>query len=66
MAGHTENEILASVYGRSGYHSYYGRNLVTSIAFVVFNTETEESRTAGVSLGPALLPVPREIIDAEC
>ncbi|KAM5532448.1 hypothetical protein V8D89_013864 [Ganoderma adspersum] len=42
-----ENEVLAAVYGRAGYYSYYERTLVGSIAFVIFDTKTEESRTAG-------------------
>ena len=49
MTCNTENEVLSAVYGREGYHPYYKRNLVTNIAFVIFDTNTEKSRTAGVS-----------------
>ncbi|KAI1792321.1 hypothetical protein LXA43DRAFT_1093845 [Ganoderma leucocontextum] len=41
------NEVLAAVYGREGYHSTYKRDMVTDIAFVVFDTTTDESRTVG-------------------
>ncbi|PIL32642.1 hypothetical protein GSI_05346 [Ganoderma sinense ZZ0214-1] len=41
------NEVLAAVYGREGYHTTYKRDMITNIAFVVFNTNTEQYRTAG-------------------
>ncbi|KAM5536421.1 hypothetical protein V8D89_009857 [Ganoderma adspersum] len=41
------NEVLAAVYGREGYMPYYKRNMVTAISFVVFDTNTEKSRTVG-------------------
>ena len=46
------NEVLAAVYGREGYMPYYKRNMVTSVSFVVFDTNTEKSRTVGVSPHP--------------
>ena len=37
------------MYGQEGHHPYYNRNMVTSISFVVFDTDTKKSRTLGVS-----------------
>ncbi|KAM5532449.1 hypothetical protein V8D89_013865 [Ganoderma adspersum] len=42
-----ENEVLAAVYGYAGFYAWYRGNKVGSIAFVIFDTETKESRTVG-------------------
>ena len=51
--GCAAHEVLAAVYGREGYITTYKRDMVNNIAFVIFDTSTEKSRTVGVSLHPA-------------
>lgn len=41
------NEVLQSASGKAGYHSYYKTALVNQITFVVKNTATGATRTAG-------------------
>ena len=50
--GRAAHEVLAAVYGREGYITTYKRNMVNNIAFVIFDTSTEKSRTVGVSPHP--------------
>ncbi|KAH9926582.1 uncharacterized protein BXZ73DRAFT_102842 [Epithele typhae] len=42
-----DTEVLVGVFGRAGMHSYYNRELVTSIGFVIFDTAKITTRTAG-------------------
>ncbi|KAH9913699.1 uncharacterized protein BXZ73DRAFT_106878 [Epithele typhae] len=42
-----DNEVLVAVFGRAGMHSYYKRELVNSIGFVIFDTVGIKTRTAG-------------------
>ncbi|OSD04754.1 hypothetical protein PYCCODRAFT_1465720 [Trametes coccinea BRFM310] len=42
-----QNERLVGVFGRAGPQSYYHRNMVNNIGFVIFDTETGTTRTAG-------------------
>ncbi|KAI0828476.1 hypothetical protein BC628DRAFT_1362786 [Trametes gibbosa] len=41
------NEILVGVYGRAGTQSYYGRELISQISFIIFNTSTAATRVVG-------------------
>lgn len=42
-------EILINVFGRAGYQSYYKREMVNNIGFVIFDTAKGTTRTVGVS-----------------
>ena len=48
-SGRAAHEVLAAVYGREGYITTYKRSMINNIAFVIFDTSTEKSRTVGVS-----------------
>ena len=41
-------ETVIGAFGRAGWQSYYGRNMVNSIGFVIFDSATATSRIAGV------------------
>ena len=45
----TANEIVAAVFGRAGYQTYYARDMLNNIGFVIFDTVQESTRIAGVS-----------------
>ncbi|EIW56222.1 uncharacterized protein TRAVEDRAFT_86104, partial [Trametes versicolor FP-101664 SS1] len=40
-------EILINVFGRAGYQSYYKREMVNNIGFVIFDTAKGTTRTVG-------------------
>ena len=42
------NEILAAAFGRAGYQSYYERDMLNNIGFVIFDTINQSVRIAGV------------------
>ena len=43
------SEIVAAVFGRAGYQTYYARDMLNNIGFVIFDTVQESTRIAGVS-----------------
>ena len=45
------DEIVAAVFGRAGLQTYYAREMINNIGFVIFDTIKENVRIAGVS-GP--------------
>ena len=49
-----ENEVLSTVYGFAGFYAWYRDTKIGSIAFVLYDTETQESRTVGVRPSPIL------------
>ena len=51
----TANEILVAVFGRAGFQSYYSRNMINNIGFVIFDTVTESVRIAGVQWSTSLV-----------
>lgn len=44
-----DSEKLVTVFGRAGKQSYYGRSLINSIGFVIFDQATITTRVVGVS-----------------
>ena len=44
----TASEIVAAVFGRAGYQTYYARDMLNNIGFVIFDTIKESVRIAGV------------------
>ena len=46
------SEIVAAVFGRAGYQTYYARDMLNNIGFVIFDTVQESTRIAGVSCPP--------------
>ena len=45
----TDSEKLVTVFGRAGKQSYFGRSLINSIGFVIFDQATITTRVVGVS-----------------
>ena len=45
------DEIVAAVFGRAGLQTYYAREMINNIGFVIFDTVKENVRIDGVS-GP--------------
>ncbi|GJJ07936.1 hypothetical protein Clacol_002143 [Clathrus columnatus] len=43
----SEDEVLADISGKAGYHSYYKKALVCQLSLVIFNEKTSTFRTVG-------------------
>ncbi|KAH9913697.1 uncharacterized protein BXZ73DRAFT_106876 [Epithele typhae] len=40
-------EIVAAVFGRAGYQTYYEREMINNVGFVIFDTDKATTRIAG-------------------
>ena len=60
------DEIVAAVFGRAGLQTYYARELINNIGFVIFDTVKENVRIAGVSGPDYFRPVLSDRAAAAC
>lgn len=44
-----DSERVVTVFGRAGMQSFYKREMINSLGFVIFDAETATSRVVGVS-----------------